>query len=176
VKSLSYLAGPILAFSAVLPTQPAPSAVLNVPVAARVITFVHPAPVGVVPVAIVYEPGNAASEADAADMERALSNGITIGRATLRTRRVAVSNLGQLSGVKAAFVTTGLRAYQDEVAAAAGAQSVLTITADSACVISGKCVVGITSPNRTQIIVSKAAARRSGIRFGSAFLMLVKEV
>ena len=31
----------------VLPTQPAPSAVLNVPVAARVITFVQPAPVGV---------------------------------------------------------------------------------------------------------------------------------
>lgn len=176
MKHLTYLAGPTLALAMVLPTQPAPSAVLNVPVAARIITFVQPAPVGVVPVAIVYEPGNPASEAEAADMERALSSGITIGRATLRTRRVSVSNLGQLSAVKAAFVTTGLRAYQDEVAAAASAQSVLTITADSACVIGGRCIVGISTANRTQIIVNKAAARRSGIRFGSAFLMLIKEV
>lgn len=176
MKYLYLLAGPVLATCALWPIAPAPSAVLNVPVAARVISFVQPTPVGVVPVAIVYQPGNAASEAEASDMERTLSSGIRIGRATLRTRRVAISNLGQLSGFKAAFVTTGIRAHQDEVAAAASAESVLTITADGGCVVAGRCVVGISSANKTQIIVSKSAARRNGIRFGSAFLMLVKEV
>ncbi len=109
-------------------------------------------------------------------MERMLTGGFTLGRATLRTRRVAVSNLGQLAGTKAAFVTTGLRAHQDEVAAVASAQSILTITADAGCVIAGKCIVGISGASKAQIIVNKAAAHRSGIRFGSAFLMLVKAV
>lgn len=165
-----------MAMLALLGPSPAPSAMLNIPVAARVISFVQPTPVGVIPVAIVYQPGNAASEDEASDMERALAGGLTLGRATLRTRRVAVSNLSQLSGTRAAFVTTGLRAHQDDVAAATSAQSILTITADSGCVVAARCVVGISSANKTQIIVSKAAARRNGIRFGSAFLMLVKEV
>jgi hypothetical protein len=176
VKYLSFIAGPALALAILWPAVPAPSAVLNVPVAVRVISFVQPAPVGVIPVAIVYQPGNAVSETDASDMERTLGGGLTLGRATLRTRRVAVSNLGQLGGMKAAFVTAGLRSHQDELAVAASAQSILTITADQACVIAGRCVVGISSANKTQIIVNKAAAKRNGIRFGSAFLMLVKEV
>ncbi|RYF07148.1 MAG: DUF4154 domain-containing protein, partial [Oxalobacteraceae bacterium] len=93
-----------------------------------------------------------------------------------RTRRVSVGNLGQLSGARAAFVTTGLRSHQDDVAAIASAQSILTITADADCVVSGRCIVGISGASKTQIVVNRAAARRSRIRFGSAFLMLVKEI
>lgn len=176
MERFSLLAGTAVAVASLWPAAPAPSASLNVPVAARVISFVQPTPEGIVPVAIVYQPGNSNSEAEASDMERRLGNGMRIGRASLRMRRVSVSNLGQLGGVKAAFLTSGLRAHQDDVAEASSAQSILTITSDTDCVTAGRCVVGITSASRTQIIVSKAAARRSGIRFGSAFLMLVKEV
>lgn len=149
---------------------------LNVPVAARVIGFVQPALVGVVPVAIVYQPGNAGSESEAAEMERALSRTGAVGRASIRTRRVAVANLGQMSGARAAFVTSGLRGYQEDLATAASAQAILTITSDTGCVAASRCVVGITGGAKTQIVVSKEAARRSRIRFGSAFLMLVKEI
>lgn len=157
----------------VAPAIPAP---LNIPVAARVISFVQPTPVGVVPVAIIYQPGNASSEAEAADMERAFSNGMKLGRANLRVRKVSVTSLSQLGGARAAFVTAGLRAFQDEVSAASAALSILTITADANCVEQGRCIVGISSGGRTQITVNKAAAKRSGVRFGSAFLMLVKEI
>jgi hypothetical protein len=149
---------------------------LNVPVAARVISFVQPTPAGLIPVAIVYQPGNAASEAEAADIERALPAGLTVGRASLRMRRVPVTDLSQLAGARAAFVTPGLRSFQDDIAAASAARSILTITTDDGCVQAGLCVVGISSSGRTQITVSKAAAKRSRIRFGSAFLMLVKEI
>jgi len=149
---------------------------LNVPVAARVISFVQPTPAGIIPVAIVYQPGNAASEAEAADIERALPGGLVVGRATLRMRRVSVSDLEQLAGARAAFVTSGLRNFQEEIAGASAARSIVTITTDGGCVRTGLCVVGISSAGRTQITVSKAAAKRSGIRFGSAFLMLVKEI
>lgn len=151
-------------------------AALNVPVAARVISFVQPTPAGLIPVAVVYQPGNAASEAEASEIERALPAGLVVGRASLRIRRVSVNQLDQLSGSRAAFVTTGLRGFQDEIAAEAASRSVLTITTDNACVRSARCVVGISSKVRTQITVSKAAATRSRIRFGSAFLMLVKEI
>ena len=151
-------------------------AALNVPVAARVISFVQPTPAGLIPVAIMYQPGNAGSEAEAEEIERALPAGLIVGRASLRMRRVSVNELGHLTGVKAAFVTTGLRGFQDEIAAEAAARSILTITTDDACVRSARCVGRISSRGRTQITVSKAAAKRSRIRFGSAFLMLVKEV
>lgn len=154
----------------------APGATLNVPVAARVISFVQPPPSGAIPVAIIYQPGNEASEAEATAIERALAHGVVVGRATLRPRRVAVTSLAQMGGSRAAFVTSGLRAFQDDVAAAASAQSILTITSDMACVASSRCVVGISAGSKMQIVVNKAAAQRSQIRFGSAFLMLVKEI
>jgi len=175
VKHILFVAG-ICSLSLLWPATSAPSAVLNVPVAARIISFVQPTPAGVVPVAIVYQPGNGGSEAEAAEMERSLSRSNVVGRATLRPRRVAVANLGQLNGTRAAFVTSGLRGYQDDVAAAASAQSILTITSDASCVATSRCVVGITGGAKTQIVVSREAARRSRIRFGSAFLMLVREV
>ncbi|RSU45246.1 hypothetical protein BRX43_19630 [Sphingomonas sp. S-NIH.Pt15_0812] len=109
-------------------------------------------------------------------MERSLARSAVSGRALIRTRRVAVSNLAQMSGTRAAFVTSGLRSYQNDLAETASEQAILTITSDTGCVVAGRCVVGITEGAKTQIVVSKEAARRSRIRFGSAFLMLVKEV
>jgi len=149
---------------------------LNVPVAARVISFVQPPPSGILPVAILYQPGNAASEAEANDIVRMLSSDSSIGRASLRTRRVSVNNLASLKGTKVAFVPSGLRAHQDEISAVASPQSILTITSDDVCVQTARCVVGISNSRRTQITVSRAAAQRSRIRFQSAFLMLVKEI
>ncbi len=54
--------------------------------------------------------------------------------------------------------------------------SVVTITSDQACVRAARCVVGIGTGERVQITVSRAAARAVNARFGSAFLMLVKEI
>lgn len=175
MKHIFFVAGACVT-TLLWPLSPAPSAVFNVPVAARVMSFVQPAPSGIIPVAIVYQPGNGGSEAEASEMERALSRSSVSGHASIRTRRVAVSNLAQMSGARAAFVTSGLRTWQSDLAETASAQAILTITSDTGCVVAGRCVVGITEGAKTQIVVSKEAARRSRIRFGSAFLMLVKEV
>ena len=148
---------------------------LNVPVASRVVGFAQTAPSGVVTAAIIYEPGNAASEADAASIEQKVGGGMTAGRATIKVRRVPVSALGGLAGARIAFVTTGVRDQQD-VAAAASHGSILTITSDLACVQAARCVVAITGGSQPQITVSRAAAKAANVRFGSAFLMLVKEL
>lgn len=149
---------------------------LNVHIAARVVSFLQPPLTGAVQAAIIFEPGNAASEADAAAIERVVGSGLAAGRASLRTRRVPVAALGTLGNYRAAFVTAGLRGEQPAIAAAAARASVVTITSDQACVQAGRCVVGIANGSRVQITVSRAAAKASNVRFGSAFLMLVKEI
>lgn len=153
---------------------PLAAADLNLPVATRVISFLQPAPSGVIPAAIVYDPGNAASEAEAASIERA--GPLVAGKGSLRLKRVAVGALGGLAGMRVAFITTGLRDSEGQIGAAAARQSILTITSDLACVQAGHCVVAISSSPRVQITVSRAAAKAANVQFGSAFLMLVKEI
>jgi hypothetical protein len=152
------------------------SAELNVPIAVRVVSFLQPAPTGTVLAAILFDPGNAASEAEASAIEHMVGAGLAAGRGTLRVRRVPVSAMGALSGYRVAFVTAGLRGEQPEIAALAARSSILTITSDPACVQAARCVVGISAGAKAQISVSRAAARAANIRFGSAFLMLVKEI
>jgi len=153
---------------------PAGAAELNLPVATRVISFLQPAPEGAIPAAIVYEPGNAASEAEAAAIEHA--GPLVAGKGTLRLKKVPVNALGGLAGVRVAFVTAGLGGAQAQVAAAAARQSILTITSDMSCVQAGRCAVAISSAPRVQITVSRSATKAANIQFGSAFLMLVKEI
>jgi len=147
---------------------------LNIPVATRVISFVQPALSGSIPAAIIYEPGNAASEAEAASIERA--GPLVAGKGSLRLKRVAANALGQLAGVRVAFVTSGLRDVGAQIAAASARQSILTITSDLSCVQAAHCVVAISTAPRVQITVSRAASKAANIQFGSAFLMLVKEI
>ena len=154
----------------------AASAELNMPVAARVVSFLQPAPAGAITAAILYQPGDPASEAEAGAIERAVAGGLPTGKGTIRTRRVPVNALGGLSGVRIAFLTQGLRGSQSDIATAAARQSILTVTSDLACVQSGHCAVAVSSGARVQITVSRAACRAANIQFGSAFLMLVKEI
>lgn len=149
---------------------------LNVPIAVRVVSFIQPTPTGIVNTAILYDPGDAASEGEAASIERAVGARLSVGRSIIRTRRVPVSAIGTLSGYQVAFVTVGLRTEQGSIASAANHSSVLTISSDRSCVQSGHCVVGVTASPKVQITVNRAAARAANIRFGSAFLMLIKEI
>lgn len=144
------------------------------PVASRVVSFLQPPPGGQIPAAIIYEPGNAVSEAEAAAIERAGPQ--NTGKGILKLKRVPIGALGGLAGTRVAFVTNGLRDQQGQIAAAAARQSILTITSDLPCVEAGRCVVGITSSPRVQITVSRAASKAANVQFGSAFLMLVKEM
>jgi len=169
---LRTLAGGLAVLGWATPT----SAGLNVPIAARVVSFVQPAHAGAVPAAILFAPGNESSEAEAEAIERMAGSGIAAGRGTIRTRRVPIGSMGSLSGYQVAFVTTGLRSEQGDISAAAARSSVLTISSDPSCVQAGHCVVGIATSPKVQITVSRAAARAANIRFGSAFLMLVKEI
>lgn len=145
-----------------------------VQVGGRVASFLQPPVSGATIAAIVYEPGDMASEAEARSIERAMGSGMLIGSLRLKPKRVATNALAGLTGAQVAFVTRGTD-YK-AIASAASPRSVLTISADPACSRAGYCVVGVSSIPKVQIFVSKAATRAAKLRFNSSFLMLVKEV
>lgn len=147
----------------------APSA-RSVQVAARIASFLMPVPVDPVPSVILFRPGDPASVAEAALIERTLA-----GSPTLRVRRVAVNAAGNLAGVRVVFVTGGLAGSYDLIGRLTRAGA-LTIGSDRACATAGRCVVAVTTEPKVEIIVSRAARQASGLRFKSTFLMLVKEV
>ncbi len=146
----------------------------NVAAAAHVFSFLNPAPSGPAIAAIIFDPANAASAAEAAQIERGIGEGLVVGSARLVPRRVPIAALANLRGARLAFVTQGLRAHYAEIGAAS--RGVLTITSDRDCVVAGKCVIAVSSGAKTEIVVSRAALSAAGIRFGSIFAMLAKEI
>jgi hypothetical protein len=146
----------------------------NVQVAGRVASFLQPPPAGRIQVAIVYDPGDPASENEARSIERSLGAGLVIGNMLLKPKRVASNSLHGLAGTRVAFVTRGTD-YR-AIAFAAAARSILTISSDPACAQAGFCTVTISSTPRVQITVSRAATRAAKLKFSAAFLMLIKEI
>lgn len=137
-------------------------------------SFLQPPVSGAAIAAIVYEPGDAASETEARSIERAMGPAMVIGSLRLKPKRVATNALDGLAGAKLAFVTKDIN-YK-AIASVAAPRSVLTISSDLACMRAGHCVVGVSSVPKVQIFVSKAASRAARLRFNSSFLMLVKEI
>jgi hypothetical protein len=153
-------------------SEPMPSNAVQV--AGRVASFLQPAMSGTIIAAVIYQPGDAASEMEARAVERALGSGLVIGSLRLKSRLVAGNALEGLAGTRVAFVTKGTD-YR-AIAAAAAPRSILTISSDLACTRAGYCIVAINSVPRVQITVSKAATRAAKLRFSAGFLMLIKEI
>ncbi|MFZ5610536.1 MAG: hypothetical protein ACOY99_13115 [Pseudomonadota bacterium] len=147
----------------------------DIQVAARAVAFMENAPSGDTPAAIIYDPANGATKAEAEAIQKAMGAGLKAGNANLQPKLVAVGSLGDLAGARVAFVTGGLGAQHGAIFAAAAPKSILTVSTDMSCVDAGKCVVGVMTQPKVEIIVSKAARDASSISFAAAFLMMVKE-
>jgi hypothetical protein len=157
-------------------TCPVNAATFNVPVAARVVSFQKPPPAKAIVAAIVFDPADPESAAEAVAIERQVGAGLTAGKAQVRVKRVPVNQLSGLAGAEVAFVTSGIRDKHGDIATAAERGGILTISSDLGCVTTGRCVVAVSSEAKVQITVSRAAAKAAKVQFNSAFLMLVKEL
>ncbi len=137
-------------------------------VIARAVGFVSGLPRGVIDVAVVDGPG-----ADA--LIAAMGRGISAGGVTLNPRRVSVDELGA-SAVRVIIVPRGQDASHAAIAAAAAELHAVTISTDTECVRSGRCVVGVSTSPRVEIVVSRAAATAAGVSFTQAFLVMIREI
>jgi ABC-type uncharacterized transport system substrate-binding protein len=142
-------------------------------VAARALSFMTNAPVGTIRVGIVFDPANPHSAADAAEMQRLLSSGLQVGNLTLQPVMVRVDDVDNAQ-VALFFLTEGVGAV-GRLAEVARSRSVPCITTDLARVREGVCAIGVRSSPRVEILVNQGAAGASGIRFSTAFRMLITE-
>ncbi len=126
--------------------------------------------------AIIYDPANANSKADADAINAAIGGGMDApGGAKITALMVPVADAAaKISQAKLAFVTRG--ACSDAVGSAAAAAGVLSITTDLDCVKSNKSIIGVVSAPSVEIYYSKAASDAAKIGFSSAFTMLVKQI
>lgn len=135
---------------------------------ARAVGFANGLPRGAIDVAVVDGPG---AEAVLAVMGQR----VTAGGVTLTPRRVSLSALGA-SGARVVIVPEGQAASHARIAEMARAMGALTISTDLDCVRANHCVVGVASSPRVEIIVSRSAARASGVSFAQAFRVMIREV
>lgn len=161
----------LAAASALAPqaTTAAPTA-SSIQVAARLPTFLTPAPAAPIQAVILFRPGDPASVAEAALIERTLAQ-----TPSIRIRRVPIDAAAGLTGTRVAFVTNGLSGNYPAIEKLTRA-GVLTIGSERGCAAAAKCVASVVSGSRVEIFISRAARQASGLKFKSTFLMLVKEL
>ncbi|WP_417451107.1 hypothetical protein [Kordiimonas sp.] len=147
----------------------------DVQVGAKAAAFVQPELTGDIATAIVFDPSNAASKADADTIAAALGDGMKIKHGTLRPKLVPLNDTAALATARVVFLAHGVGDGMSSVASAAATNAILTISNDMSCVETDRCVVGVQSKPKVSIVVSKAASAAANLQFGAAFLMMVKE-
>lgn len=138
----------------------------------RAIGFMKDGPSGDVTTAVVFVPGNSASEAERDAIMGVVGSGLKVGNITLKAKASSVADAAA-SGARVWLVTGAAAAKMGQAGTAAKA---ITASADKACVEAGNCVLGIETGTKVQIYVSRKAAEASSVAFESAFLLMVKEL
>lgn len=162
---LSALGIPAAALSAVADS--------DLQVAARALSFMTNPPTGTVRVGIVFDPANPQSSADAAQLQRLMTDGFRVGNLTLQPVMVPANAVANAQ-VTLFFLTEGVGAT-GSLGEATRTRHLPCVTVDLSKVRDGTCAIGIRSRPRVEILVNQAAAEASGIRFSTAFRMLITE-
>lgn len=146
----------------------------EVGILARAMGFLQPPLAGTATVAITYDASNPASKLDAEAIAGYFGQGLPSGGAILTPKLIEVRQLLPSGGFAAVIAAAGVRIEQ--VADAARALRVACITGDAGSVVSGRCTMAVKSEPKVEIIINRAAAANANVRFGTAFLMMIRQI
>jgi hypothetical protein len=139
----------------------------DIKVVTKAIGFIEGGPTSPVEMAVVTDGGSSKADADtAADLA---------GKAGMKASVIAPSAIGSTSA-KVLFIPAGMNGSFDAILSAATAKKLVTISNVGDCTAAQKCAISIASDPKVDIVVSKSAAAATGVSFGSAFSMMIKEV
>lgn len=144
-------------------------------VAVRTFGFAYGMPKGDIDIEIVYDPSNAASSSDAAQVERIISSSGAFANRTLRAKIVPIQQMGTTKS-RLAYITQGMQAEYDLLFQKAKVHKMLTFSTDFKCVDSQKCVMGVTANPTIRIEISRAATAASELEFSQALKLMIREV
>lgn len=145
----------------------------EVQILVRAIGFLQPPPTGAATIAVAYDASNPASKQDAEAIASYFGEGLKAGGATLTPKLIEVRQLPS-GGFVAIIAAAGVRIEQ--IADAARVLHVACVTGDLNAVESGQCVMTVKSEPKVEIIINRAAAARANVGFGTAFLMMIRQI
>lgn len=145
----------------------------DVQILAKALGFLDPPVLPSALLAIVYTPGDAASYGDAEALAQQIGAGLQTQQGMLHPVLIASTALATRSF---GLLIAASGAASEAVIAAARAQRVLCVTGDLAAVHAGTCTMAIRSGRKVEIFINRDVATRSGLRFATAFRMMVHEL
>jgi hypothetical protein len=151
-----------------------PPTLQDVRVAGHVIGFQEAPVAGDVIVAVVYNAADPRSHDEAVALASLMGSGLPVGGVVLRPSLVEQGRLAEAAGYRAIFDTIGV----DEglVGASAKLHQVPCLTRHLEQVEHGLCTVAICSEPTVRIVVNHDNAVTAGVRFATAFRMMVREI
>ena len=126
-------------------------------------------------VGILVDRSNAASLRESGELMNWFASLGKSSKPELSPKIIDVRQLDKLEAVDLVFVTSGLGEFHSAIFSEASQASILTVSTDSSCVDAGHCVMWVKAVPSVQIVVHRAAAEASDLRFQTAFRMLITE-
>ncbi len=142
--------------------------------AGRVLGFLDTPPSGVVTLAVVFDPANPHSREEAVAIGSLLGDRMAVGALTLRPQLVEQARLADTIGYGAIFVTDGIDPQILKAALALRHVPCLTRHLDQ--IEQGSCMVALRGSPSVDIVVNELNASSVGVRFATAFRMMVREI
>jgi hypothetical protein len=146
----------------------------DIQIAGRVLNFQETPRSGAITIAIVYNPADPRSRDEAAALAALLGNGLFVGALFLHPLLVEQTRLAEAPAYGAIFATIGVD--ESLLGAALKQRQVLCLTRHLEQVEHAACTVAIGSQPSVSIVVSQANAAIAGVRFATAFRMMVREI
>ena len=137
----------------------------------RALSFIHSIPPGETEIAILYNPNNSESKAEALQLEKHLKNKVSVGKITLSGKRYPISQIPSLNNKKVVYLTQGTEKNSARILKS----GTITISNNLACTENNQCVLAAKTDPKVQIHVSREAAAISQTRFDSTFRMMITE-
>lgn len=144
-------------------------------VTARALGFLTRPFTGDTVMGILYDPQNALSRQEAEDIQAMLGSGMQSGGLTLRAQLIPLDQLATAS-VDLFFLTSYLGDSAEVLRVALATKKIPCVSTDIEQVRSGRCVMGIRSAPRIEILVNRKAAEETGTSFASMFRMMILEI
>lgn len=174
MKRLAWLAA-CLCGAAVGPLSQAEVTRTDLQVAARAMSFMEEPLSGIVRVGVIYVSAQPASLRDAELVRSQLGDGLRVGNIELRPTMVPLDTVAT-ADVDLFLLTGDVLAHDKRIAAVSSARQIPCVTTDVRYVRSGACAMAIRSTPNVEIIVNRDAAHASGMRFATAFRVMITEL
>lgn len=129
---------------------------------------------GSLSLAIVYDASDSRSTSEMQAAVAALRGNLKVGDSYLRAVPVEQSQFSSARGYDGVFTASGVD--QGRLRGALSASGVPCFTLDAQQVRSGACTVAVRSRPAVAISISSRNAAVAGVRFATAFIMMVREI